>query len=228
MMPPGEISRWMARYPPVPRMMICRNMRKNLVPAMSVPARSLARACQPKWRRCRPDQIERRAPSIPIACSTSTLRNVVAACCAACRLALEASVRSRFVSTSFSSVSDQSTRLPMIAIQPYHGCSRKAAKTNNGNHGASQKAISPAPVRNSRSVSTSRRLWTRPASGWRRMPPCTALNAGWAILSSNSTPARTSTRVRTISSRPYTASSTPAMIVIVTNVPSLRPVSTRS
>jgi len=139
---------------------------------------------------------------MPIACSTSTLRNVVAACCVAVMLAAEASARSRRVRTSFSSVRPQITRLPPTAIQPYHGCSRNAPKTNTGNHGASQNAITPGPVRNSRSVSTSRRVCTWPLSGRRSMARCTALNTGCATTSSNRMPARTRTRVRTISSNP--------------------------
>ena len=46
---------------------------------------------------------------------------------------------------------------PVVATKPNQGCNKKQPATKIGTHGASQNEISPAPVRNSRMISNSRR-----------------------------------------------------------------------
>ena len=78
-----------------------------------------------------PSHLPRNAFSMPIACSTSTLRKVDVARCPASILAFDASIRCLLVSSSLQSVRLQIITLPMMAIQPKDRMQQKRRENEN-------------------------------------------------------------------------------------------------
>lgn len=137
---------------------------------------------------------------MPMAFMTSALRRVEPASFWAAIEAMVAIWIGFLVALSFITARPKMMIQAMIARMPKNGCSIHETMTNTGVQGASQKAIRP-PVMNSRTWSMSRNAWP-PMPLRLSVESSTDLKIGSRATPSNFRPPRTSTWVRSASSRP--------------------------